>query len=484
MRVSEFKPRPVAGRHQSVIALVGCDGSGKSTVGAALLELLQAERPTAFCHLGKQAGNLERTLAPLPFIGPYVTGKARKENGRIQSGKKAGVLAAVSGFVLSMRRVFRFALMRYRHERGLTILTDRYPQNVVPGPMDGPTLANLNRDGVLLRLFSRVERGLYGRMARFRPDVVIRLNVDLETALQRKPDHVPFKLARKIDDLARLEFAGAPIVDIDGTEPLEQVLEQAEETVRKVLALYPCAGQSSGADDPPHAGLKGYRAGRLVSLVGCDGSGKSSISQYLVQHFSETRPAVYGYLGLGSGDLGRRIGALPFIGPALEKKLNRKAKKARTKGEKMPGMMTGLVLFVFSLVRMRRFLRVRRAVEKGFLVVTDRYPQVEIPGQCDGPGLSAAYSYNPLIRLLAHLEKGIYQRIAEFRPDLVIRLNVDADTAYGRKPDHDLEALRVKTELMPKLNFNHAPLVEVDARQPYEAVQQEVLDLLKKHGIA
>ncbi|WP_333645381.1 hypothetical protein [Bombella sp. ESL0380] len=474
MRVSDFKPRPVAGRHQPVIALVGCDGSGKSTVGTALLALLQAERPTAFCHLGKQAGNLERTLAPLPFIGPYVTGKARKENSRIQTGKKAGVLAAMSGFVLSMRRVFRFALMRCKHERGMAVLTDRYPQNSVPGPMDGPTLANLNRDGVLLRIFSRVERALYARMARFRPDVVIRLNVDLETALQRKPDHVSFKLARKIEDLARLDFSGAPIVDIDATEPLAQVLAQAEETVRKVLALYPRSGQGLAAQP---------RAGCLVSLVGCDGSGKSSISQSLVQHFSETRPTVYGYLGLGSGDLGRRIGALPLIGPALEKKLNGKAKKARTKGEKMPGLMTGLVLFVFSLVRLKRFLRVRRAVEKGFLVVTDRYPQMEIPGQCDGPGLSAAYSSNPLIRFLAWLERGIYRRIVAFRPDLVIRLNVDAETAHGRKPDHDLEALRIKAELMPQLNFNHAPLVEVDARQPYEAVRQDVLDILARHGL-
>lgn len=474
MRVSDFKPRPVAGRHQPVIALVGCDGSGKSTVGTALLALLQAERPTAFCHLGKQAGNLERKLAPLPFIGPYVTGKARKENSRIQTGKKAGVLAAVSGFVLSMRRVFRFALMRCKHERGMAVLTDRYPQSSVPGPMDGPTLANLNRDGVLLRIFSRVERALYARMARFRPDVVIRLNVDLETALQRKPDHVSFKLARKIEDLARLDFSGAPIVDIDATEPLAQVLAQAEETVRKVLALYPRSGQGLAAQP---------RAGCLVSLVGCDGSGKSSISQSLVQHFSETRPTVYGYLGLGSGDLGRRIGALPLIGPALEKKLNGKAKKARTKGEKMPGLMTGLVLFVFSLVRLKRFLRVRRAVEKGFLVVTDRYPQMEIPGQCDGPGLSAAYSSNPLIRFLAWLERGIYRRIVAFRPDLVIRLNVDAETAHGRKPDHDLEALRIKAELMPQLNFNHAPLVEVDARQSYEAVRQDVLDILARHGL-
>ncbi len=481
MRVSEFMPQPIEGRHQPVIALVGCDGSGKSTVGTTLLVQLKAERPTAFCHLGKQAGNLGRALDPIPFLGPYVRGKSKKETARTQSGKQASALAAVCGFIFSMRRVVRFMAMRAKYERGLAILTDRYPQNVVPGPMDGPSLAALNRDGMGMRLFSKIERALYGRMARFRPDVVIRLNVDLTTALQRKPDHVPYKLARKIEDLSQVEFAGAPIVDIDATAPLAEVLTQAKETVRKVLALYP-APATLPVSKSGHK--NGQRAGILVALVGCDGSGKSSISEYLVEHFAAEKPMRYGYLGLGSGDLGRRIGRLPLIGPAVEKKLNSKAKKARTKGEKIPGMLTAIVMFTFSVIRYRRFLRVKRAVEAGFFVVTDRYPQAEISGhQCDGPGLSTAYSHNPFIRLLAWLERGLYRKIAQFKPDLVILLDVDAETAFQRKPDHDKEAMQAKSALMPQITFNHAQLEVIDARQSYEAVQKQVVTLLCKHNL-
>lgn len=475
MRVNEFMPQPIEGRKQPVIALVGCDGSGKSTVGAALKAMLDEDRPTAFCHLGKQAGNLERTLAPFPIIGSFVTKKASKENKRTQSGKKAGVLAAVSGFVLSMRRVVRFRAMRKKHGRGMAILTDRYPQNVVPGPMDGPTLANLNRDGFFIRFFSRLERRIYARMASFKPDLVIRLNVDLETALQRKPDHVPFKLARKIEDLTKLEFAGAPIVDLSATDPLEMVIAQAQEAATKVMALYPQEIEDKCAIP--------QRAGILVSIVGCDGSGKSSLSQDLVKRFSEVRKTSYGYLGLGSGDLGRRIGTLPLIGPALERKLTSKAKKTRTKGEKIPGVVTAFVVFVFSLIRLKRFNRVKKEVERGVLVITDRYPQAEIPGQCDGPGLSAAHSNNPFIKFMAHIERKIYRKIANFKPDLIVRLDVDAETAHSRKPDHDLEAMRLKADIMPKLTFNNAHIEVVDARQSYAAVREQVLEILKAHNL-
>jgi len=52
-----------------LIAIVGSDGSGKSTVGLALLAWMQTQRPTAFCHLGKQTGNIGRAIARLPFVG-------------------------------------------------------------------------------------------------------------------------------------------------------------------------------------------------------------------------------------------------------------------------------------------------------------------------------------------------------------------------------------------------------------------------------
>mgnify|MGYP001760666552 CR=1 FL=1 len=52
-----------------LIAVVGCDGSGKSTVTEALCAWMNARRPTRICHLGKQSGNIGRAIARLPLLG-------------------------------------------------------------------------------------------------------------------------------------------------------------------------------------------------------------------------------------------------------------------------------------------------------------------------------------------------------------------------------------------------------------------------------
>jgi len=72
-------------------------------------------------------------------------------------------------------------------------------------------------------------------MTSYRPDLVIRLNIDLDTACARKPDHIRRKLQRKIEVTPLLKFNGAPIVEIDTIQPLEQVLVEAREALTDFL---------------------------------------------------------------------------------------------------------------------------------------------------------------------------------------------------------------------------------------------------------
>src|SRR3546814_8386178 len=74
-------------------------------------------------------------------------------------------------------------------------------------------------------------------MTSYRPDLVIRLNVDLNTACARKPDHDRESLARKIASTPLLLFNGAHIVDIDANQPLAEVLALSMEAVATVLAV-------------------------------------------------------------------------------------------------------------------------------------------------------------------------------------------------------------------------------------------------------
>lgn len=206
----------------------------------------------------------------------------------------------------------------------------------------------------------------------------------------------------------------------------------------------------------------------LIAVIGCDGSGKSTLSVDLLHWVRQN----YGraethYLGLRSGQMGNRIKAWPLIGPSVERFFSKRAGQARTKGDKIPGLGTALVIYAFSLIRKRRFRKVLDMRREGFIVVTDRYPQVEVPGFYDGPGLSAARPEGWLVSALAAKERATYDWMASFVPDLVIRLNVDVETAFARKPDHEIDLLKAKVAATPLLKFNGARIVDLDATMPY-----------------
>ena len=211
----------------------------------------------------------------------------------------------------------------------------------------------------------------------------------------------------------------------------------------------------------------------VIALIGADGAGKSKLIGDLLPYVRQNRPAEAGYLGLGSGPLGRKINAVPVIGPPLARFLKTKARQARDPNGKIPDLLTALVLYRYSLKRKARFDKICALRRAGITILADRYPQAEIAGFYDGPGLSAAPARNSIIARLAARERRLYDEMAHYQPTLVLRLNIDLPTALQRAGDHEIGLLAQKVAATPKLTFNGAPLVEIDARQPYEQVLTE-----------
>ena len=212
----------------------------------------------------------------------------------------------------------------------------------------------------------------------------------------------------------------------------------------------------------------------LIAVVGSDGSGKTTISSAVLDYVRRYGTAETAYLGMKSGDVGRAIKSLPLIGSAFEAYLQRKAKQARSKKGKIPGPFTAIVIFAFSFIRLVRFRKMMRRRRAGHIIVTDRYPQIDVPGFYDGPGLSAARADSWFTGWLARKEFNQYAWMASHRPDLVVRLNVDVKTAFDRKPDHALELLQQKVDVTPQLTFGGAPIVDLDSCQPLETVLTNV----------
>lgn len=218
----------------------------------------------------------------------------------------------------------------------------------------------------------------------------------------------------------------------------------------------------------------------LIALVGCDGSGKSTLSMDLTSTLNQIRPTERAYLGQGSGNIGRKISQFRFGGRLLARMIEKKAHTARTKGKKIPGVLTACVIFAFSCIRFYNFRKMMRLRRQNVMILTDRYPQLEVVGFYDGPGLSAAHTSNWLISRLVKWEYALYKAMAAVKPDLIIRLNVDTDTAFQRKPDHDYQLLNTKVEATQKLRFQGAPILDVDATRPYDEVYETALEKIRE----
>lgn len=211
----------------------------------------------------------------------------------------------------------------------------------------------------------------------------------------------------------------------------------------------------------------GGRLAPLIAVVGCDGSGKSTLAADLLNHVRQTRRAEAGYLGLGSGEQGRRIGRWPLIGPALHRYLDGIADRLRDPSAPIPGIFAARYALRKSKKRRAQFDRILAMRREGIAVITDRYPQTEVEGLHDGP-IMAGRATSIALQNLQCEERMLYAEMASYVPTLVIRLNIDVDTAIARKTDHARALIAKKVETVPQLSFNGAPMVDLDATLPYE----------------
>jgi thymidylate kinase len=233
-----------------LIALIGADGSGKSTIVHELRRWLSWKLDVHTCYMGtSQRLSLPSRIAKSTSqIVAWLGDKCSAI-----SGEKNSVSRVLERIHLWTRYLVHLsiAVMRYNRHRasrrkaaqGSIVISDRYPlegfSRVTDNsrhPQDGPRISWMCRDAKAkgpVAYLARKENQLYGKIQP--PDYVIVLHVCSETSLQRKPEIDQQIIQAKIQAIEKLERDGLRVIDIDANQPLEEVLPQIKSALWRIL---------------------------------------------------------------------------------------------------------------------------------------------------------------------------------------------------------------------------------------------------------
>jgi ABC-type cobalamin/Fe3+-siderophores transport system ATPase subunit len=228
-----------------LIAFVGPDGAGKSTLTQEVARWLAREVAVILTYGGSGKGSasparrLLQRFAALTRRGP-AGGAAPKTEPTAPGPERGGVrLIGRLLWVLALARERRRwgTVVRRARSLGMVVLSDRLPQTQFAGLNDGPRYGHwMESPSWLRRLIARREHAAFREAALVPPDVVVRLNVPMDVAASRKPETPTDQLRRKVEVVAQLQFpAGTRVIEVDAAQPLERVLLDVKQAVWEAL---------------------------------------------------------------------------------------------------------------------------------------------------------------------------------------------------------------------------------------------------------
>ena len=230
----------------SVVAFLGSDGAGKSSTINYLFKEFNKKIDTKVIYLGSGDGQCAWYRKPLRFFAKKIGGKGvgkEIENNFQNPNKKKKRLKTffyriakiIWARALASEKKKKYRLITRLRNQGIFVMTDRYPQTNVCGCSDGPLLHQyLSRKKGLLRKIALKEDAIYRQFGKNVPDLMVKLRVDPEISLQRKPEMTLDEILAKNDAVEKCNSA-LKIISIDTSVSMKESCGKIMEEIWKII---------------------------------------------------------------------------------------------------------------------------------------------------------------------------------------------------------------------------------------------------------
>ena len=232
-----------------IVCVIGADGAGKSTLVRELVHWLGYKIDALPVYMGSGDGPGSAALGVLKIFRRlfFDTNQRRKvdhatDQIRIIRDKSTDPLLwrmarLVWGISLAFEKKKKLKLAYRAASRGIVVIADRYPQAQIFGFNDGPLLRDFESSNIgVFRAIARWELDVYRMSEQMSPDLVIKLMVPIETAIERKPEMRPEEIERRNAAVENISFPPRThVARIRADLPLEIVILQAKKLVWSLL---------------------------------------------------------------------------------------------------------------------------------------------------------------------------------------------------------------------------------------------------------
>ncbi len=231
--------------------------------------------------------------------------------------------------------------------------------------------------------------------------------------------------------------------------------------------------------------------GTMIALVGGDGAGKSTaiagLQRWLAKdfatrrvHFGKPPRALSTRLVRGAVRL-TRFTSKRFTLPKIVNATAISAERQESSADQVVDYGQLLLHVCTARDRYRTYVRARRFVNNGGIVITDRFPLPQLQ-HMEAPQLAQRIgnqTRQPLLRWLLAKERAYYARFQE--PELLAILRLDPAVAVSRKPEEPAELVYRRSMEIWQADWSGSRAQLIDAAQPQEEVLATLKELVWSH---